>query len=74
MMNKKKRIKELEERVAQLEQRVEMLAVCPNTWYWYPMGPDYLLWREPDDTQYPCTPVYTLGGTIVGKIGQCPIP
>ena len=79
-MNKNKQIRELEEGVEQLEraqstyneywrtyifgleQRIEMLEQRPN-----PYDPT-------DDTQYPCTPVYTLDGTIVGKIGQCPIP
>ena len=79
-MNKNKQIKELEERVEQLErarsihneywqtyivgleQRIEMLEQRPN-----PYDPT-------DDMRMPCTPVYTIGGTIVGKIGQCPIP
>ena len=36
MMNKKNRIKELEERVTSLEDQIEMVKARLNTWYWYP--------------------------------------
>ena len=90
-MNKKKRIKELEERVAQLErarsiyneywqthivgleQRIELLETRLNTWYWYPMGLDYLLWREPDDAWKPYSPTTTPAYTAEG-LKRCPTP
>ncbi len=36
MMNKKKRIKELEKRITSLEDQIEMVKARLNTWYWYP--------------------------------------
>ena len=65
-MNKKKRIKELKERVASLERRIEVFEA--RSFAWDQDAP------QPHDPCLPCIPVYTLDGTIVGRLGQCPIP
>ena len=70
-MNKNKRIKELEERVAQLEQRTEILEHRFGSWYWYRPQPDYPL--QPNEPYSPwilCSPGYTTESSDANELNR----
>ena len=64
-MNKKKQIKELEERVAQLEQQVEMLDARRNIWCWPP--PLNWQWGTYDPSQ-PYSPITISGACFADEL------